>query len=320
MYACIDLGSNSFHLLIARWNRDEIQLVERCSVKVQLGEGVQSSGKISPQAFERGLETLRHFQTLIKQHSVQRYWALGTNTFRIAGNASTFVDAAVSFGIEISIISGVQEAVLIYAGVISALEDTDDKRLVIDIGGGSTELIVGHHQQRLITHSLPIGCVSWRDKYFSQAGTDARALSDAMDKATTAAAAVFNKVAPAVNRYDLGHSYASSGTAKMLTAICHEHGVGDGELTLDALERLRGLMVDAISSGEELPGLKPKRRDLLLPGCAVMTGLMRAFPCQSIVFSSSALREGMLDFMISNRKTVQAQDSDNLPDVSYAGS
>ena len=105
MYACIDLGSNSFHLLIAEWDDGEIRLVERCSEKVQLGAGVQSSGNISANAFESGIQCLQHFRNLIKHHGVQRYWALGTNTFRIAKNADSFVQAASNIGIEISIIS-----------------------------------------------------------------------------------------------------------------------------------------------------------------------------------------------------------------------
>ncbi len=320
MYACIDLGSNSFHLLIAEWEEGKIQLVERYSEKVQLGEGVQANGKISSEAFDRGLDCLQHFQSLISLHRVQRYWALGTNTFRIAGNADSFVKAADDIGIEISIISGVQEAVLIYAGVISALPDSDDNRLVIDIGGGSTEIIVGRRHRRLITHSLPVGCVAWRDRYFDATKGDYAALTHALDQATTAAVEVFKGIVPGVNKYDWKNVYGSSGTAKMLTTVCQEHGIGNGELTLFALQQLRGVMLNAIVEQIELPGLKDKRRDLLLPGYAVMVGLMQALECELVVFSASALREGMMDFMVNNGKTAQTLANNDLPGVSYAGS
>jgi exopolyphosphatase/guanosine-5'-triphosphate,3'-diphosphate pyrophosphatase len=322
MYACIDLGSNSFHLLIAEWLDDEIQLVERCSEKVQLGEGVLTTGQISPVAFTRGLECLERFKSLVSAHGVNRYWALGTNTFRVAENASDFVQAAGELGVKISIVSGVQEAVLIYSGVISALPENDDVRLVIDIGGGSTELIVGQRDSRLITHSLPMGCIAWRDTYFADQQSDLKALADNLEKATLAASEAFLGSAPAFSKYHWVAAFASSGTAKMLTAICQEQGLGlnKAQLTLSALQQVRDTLLQTIADGTELTGLKEKRRDLLLPGYAVLMGLMQSLGVDSITFSPTALREGMLDFMVHNRVSKGTLVDDNLPEVSYAGS
>ena len=284
MYACIDLGSNSFHLLIAEWNQGRIELIERCSEKVQLGEGVPLTRQISPAAFNRGIECLSYFRSLIEKHGVKQYWALGTNTFRIAKNADEFLQAAAKIGIDIAVISGVQEAVLIYAGVICALEDTPDQRLVIDIGGGSTELIIGREHERLITHSLPIGSISWRDKFFAGKKTDVATLSMLLDRATEAAITVFKKVAPSVTHFQWTDAYGSSGTAKMLAMVCKESGHGDGIINLELLRRLRPRLIEAISSGKEVAGLKEKRRELLLPGLAVMSGLMESFNCPLIFF------------------------------------
>lgn len=320
MYACVDLGSNSFHLLIADWQEGRVQIIERCSEKVQLGEGVRTTGRISEAAFERGMECLQHFQSLIRLHGVSRYWALGTNTFRIAENADEFVKAAATTGLDISIISGVQEAVLIYAGVISGLPRSGECRLVIDIGGGSTELIVGRKHRRQITHSLSVGCVSWRDEYFSLQSTTVETLSSALEKASNAARTVFMSVAPGINKYDWVNAYASSGTAKMLAAVCAEDGGEPGKITLTGLTRLRKKMLDATVNNQLIPGLKEKRRDLLLPGNAVLTGLMQAFDCESIQYSPTALREGMLDFMVRKRRTMRTLRKDVLPDVSQAGS
>lgn len=319
MYACIDLGSNSFHLLIADWKNRQIQIVERCSDIVQLGEGVQISGRISDAAYARGLESLRHFRHLIGQHPVKRYWALGTNTFRVAGNADQFIHDAAELGIEISVISGVQEAVLIYAGVISALPKTADVRLVIDIGGGSTEIIVGKRDRRLITHSLAIGCVAWRDRFFNS-GPDAEGTPEQqLARATDAARELFTVIAPGIRRYDWQAAFASSGTAKMLAYVCQEHGYDQGYISLPALQSLRGRLVTALMAGEVVPGLKDRRRDLLLPGLAVMTGLMEALEVPRIQFSASALREGMLDFIVRNRKTLKLLRRSELPQVSIAG-
>ncbi|MEX2131781.1 MAG: hypothetical protein WD772_09860 [Pseudohongiellaceae bacterium] len=320
MYACIDLGSNSFHLLIAEWKNRKIQIIERCSDIVQIGEGVQTTGKISAAAYARGLESLKHFRDLISQHPVKRYWALGTNTFRVASNADLFINDAAVLGIDISVISGVQEAVLIYAGVISSLPKTGEERLVIDIGGGSTEIIVGKRDRRLITHSLSVGCVAWRDRFFTDQSTDLQDLGRCLTLATEAARSLFIEIAPGVAHYQWSNAYASSGTAKMLASVCVEHGYPEGEISLPALQDLRSKLLQAIATAGLVPGLKDRRRDLLLPGFAVMAGLMAALNCSVIQFSASALREGMLDFMVKNRKTMKVLRRGELPDVSIANS
>ena len=178
MQACIDLGSNSFHLLIGEWENGSIRIIERCSEKIQLGEDVGSTGMISADSFQRGLQCIQHFKSLMDRYPLSQYWALGTNTFRVTDNASEFIDAASELGIDISIISGVQEAVLIYAGVITALPETDTHRLIIDIGGGSTEIIIGSAHTRLLTDSLKIGSVAWRDRFFGEQIASAKSLEN----------------------------------------------------------------------------------------------------------------------------------------------
>lgn len=315
MHACIDLGSNSFHLLIGEWDRGRIKIIERLSEKVQLGENVRASGVISPAAFDRGINCLKRFKSLMDEYPLDHYWALGTNTFRVTANADEFLAAAEQMGVHISIISGVQEAVLIYAGVITALPVSDKHRLVIDIGGGSTEVIVGEHHERLLTESLAIGSVAWRDRFFSEPGLDANALIAQMDKARDAAKEVFGKIKPGLDRLGWEEAYASSGTMKMLTNICTEAGYGVGKLKLKALHKLRDQMAECIANDRDLPGLKENRRDLLLPGWCVLVGLMESCDVKKISFSPTALREGMLDFMVKNEKTLEAMTSSDLPDT-----
>ncbi len=318
MHTCIDLGSNSFHLLIGEWEDGRIQIVERLSEKVQLGENVNSTGRISPEAFERGLSCLHRFKLLMKQYPVQRYWALGTNTFRVAENADEFVQAAKVKGIDISVISGMQEAVLIYAGVITALPVTDTHRLVIDIGGGSTEIIIGKKHERLLTESMTIGSVSWRDRFFSLENPSVEALLQQMDKGVEAARDVFDSIAPAVKRANWEEAFASSGTMKMLAYICEAHGYGEKQIQLAALHALKTKIAESIANTTELPGLKERRRDLLLAGWCILVGLMESYQVETINFSATALREGMLDFMVKNEKTIQAMESSDLPEVSFA--
>ena len=318
MHACIDLGSNSFHLLIGEWKQGKIEIVERLSEKVQLGENVRQTGRISPAAFERGLACLRRFADLMAQYPLQQYWALGTNTFRVTDNAEAFIASAGRIGIEISVISGVQEAVLIYAGVITELPSSDIHRLVVDIGGGSTEVIVGSHHQRLLTDSLLIGSVAWRDHFFSDVSPDTESILLAMDAGRQAAIEVFAAIAPGVARCGWKQAYASSGTVKMLAAICQEQGDPAGIVSLNALRDLKPLLAYTIAEHEELAGLKEARRDLLLPGWCVLSGLMEAYQVPFVQFSSTALREGMLDFMVRNGKTFDTMTLSDFPRISSA--
>ena len=318
MHACIDLGSNSFHLLIGEWEDGRIQIIERLSEKVQLGENVNINGYISPEIFERGQSCLHRFKLLMKQYPVKRYWALGTNTFRIANNAEEFIQAAKVKGIDISVISGEQEAVLIYAGVITALPLSERRRLIIDIGGGSTEIIVGQKHDRVLTESLTIGSVSWRDRFFNSAQQESGILLERMDLGVAAAKQVFESISPSIERAEWDEAYASSGTIKMLAFICEAHGYGETQIQLTALHNLKGKIAECIADGSNLAGLKQRRRDLLLAGWCILVGLMESYKVETINFSATALREGMLDFMVKNEKTLQALEASQLPEVSFA--
>lgn len=313
LQACIDLGSNSFHLLIAQWAPERIEVVERCSERVQLGEGVRASGAISPAAFERGLECLKRFDEILSRYPIERYWALGTNTFRVAGNAQEFIKAADSLGIHISPITGTQEAVLIYAGVLSGLPKNHARRLVIDIGGGSTEVVVGHGSGQLLTESLAIGSVAWRDTYFGQAYSTEQSLAAAMDTALADARTLFSKVAPAVKLAGWDEAFAASGTIKMLASICEAHGFAAGQVSQEALLTLREAFADHALSGAELAGLKERRKDLLLAGWSVLLGVMQAYSIETITFSATALREGMLEFMMRNQQALRIMDNEAMP-------
>jgi len=318
MYACIDLGSNSFHLLVGEWKEGKIHILERCSDKVQLGEDVRATGIISSAAFDRGLASLKHFKKLMDEYPLEQYWALGTNSLRVTSNAQDFIDAAASIGLEVSVISGVQEAVLIYAGVITELPEFSGNRLVVDIGGGSTEVIVGCGPQRLLTESMAIGCVAWRDRFFSDGYSNTADLSRQMALGLDAAREVFDTIATALSGVGWDEAYASSGTVKMLANICAGAGLRSKHIDYAGLQLLKPKFIDCIANGSDLPGLRERRRDLLLPGWCIMMGLMESHDIRSIKFSPTALREGMLDFMVKNQKTLQSMEKSNLPDVSMA--
>lgn len=316
MYACIDLGSNSFHLLIAEWQDGRSQIVERFSNIVQLGEGVALTGEISPAAFERGIACLQEFVDVMSRYPIRQYWALGTNALRLSRNAPQFLAQARALGLDVSVISGVQEAILVYLGVQSGLPRTEDVRFVVDIGGGSTEVIIGRQDTRLVTCSLPVGCVSWRDRFFFPAARSPSELVSTLDDAVAQAQAVFASIRAQCDEHPWAEALASSGTAKMLAAICQMRGFPEGQISLQALA---GLRADVLACAADpqclLPGLKDRRKDLLMPGWAVLMGLMKAYEIEVIQFSPTALREGMLHFMMQKGPDVSQLDRENLPQV-----
>ena len=301
MFACIDLGSNSFHLLIARQINGKHEIVERFSEKVQLGAGLMSNGLIQPDAFERGLACLKDFAVAMEAHPVKHIWAVGTNALRVAKNSADFLVAAAELGINIDVVSGEEEAALVYAGVSSALPVLSESQLVVDIGGGSTEVVIGRGMQRDAVFSLPIGCVSWRDKWFADVADDAHSVTAQLSAASEDARQVFGQAAEQLSGKRWLSVRASSGTAKMLSQICtaRESGNSSAEgVSLDTLQSLQGDVVrTAIDPEYELPGLKPSRRELVLPGWSVLLGFMQAFHVETLAFSPAALREGMLYYM-----------------------
>lgn len=316
MLACIDLGSNSFHLLIAEWREGESQVVERFSNIVQLGAGVAIAGEISPAAFQRGMDCLQEFVQVMARYPIRQYWALGTNALRRARNAPEFLAGAAKIGLDVSVITGNQEAILVYAGVLSALPSSRVTRLVIDIGGGSTEVIIGQQENRFFTHSFSVGCVSWRDRFFSTIPDNIDALEKLLDSATAHAAEVFATLGSQTLSTQWSEAYASSGTAKMLATVCQESGYDDGSISVASLEALKpDVLAFASNPVALLPGLKDHRKDLLMPGWAVLRGLMQACSLQSLNFTPTALREGMLDFMMRNGTDTALLDTDTLPDI-----
>lgn len=291
MLAALDLGSNSFHMLIAEKSGNHFRVVERFSEKVQLGEGVANTGKISELARARAMLCLCHFREAISRYPVSALCAVGTKTFRTATNIGPLLRDAEKLGFSIEIVSGEREAQLIYSGVASNLADDNRNRLVVDIGGGSTELAIGCNRTPLLLRSLDLGCVSWQDRFFDSESIEKEDFRDAM----VAAREHFYLRHRELKAVGWQTVYASSGTAKMLANISREMKYSDGELTMDALRKIRD---DALAFPRinqiELPGLKSSRQSVLLPGLAIMMAVMKELQIPVIHHSKTALREGLL--------------------------
>lgn len=313
MYAVIDLGSNSFHLLIAELKDQHISVVGRCSEKIQLAEGLNQSGQLSDAAMERGLACLQNFKSILDDHSIQALKIIGTEAMRRASNTSDFTQQAKKLGFDIDVISGKQEASWIFSGVCGPLSDADTlSRLTIDIGGASTELALGcfHADNRKpelqLTESTSLGCVSWRDTYFSP-------ILDYKTNhkiAKAAAREALHPVLKKLKKMKWDEAYASSGSAKMLSTIGYVNEWSDGAITKDCINKIEKKLKKIKTIEEiDIPGLKKQRLDLLAPGLVIMSTIMDELGLEQIFYSPTALREGILAEMINRRVDYKLKNS-----------
>lgn len=290
--AAIDLGSNSFHMVVARLVQGELQMQEGLSEKVQLGAGLDEENYITPEARKRALECLGRFAQRLQGVPPEGMRIVGTNALRMARNVMQFIrEAERVLGHDIEIVAGREEARLIYLGVSHSLPDQQGRRLVVDIGGGSTELIIGERFEPLETESLHMGCVSFTRRFFPAGQCDEKAFERAV---TTAC----QEVLPIQRSYrQLGWQQAvgASGTIKAIALVCEENGWSDGNVTREGLQRIRRRLVRAGTVADAgLKGLREDRMPIFAAGVAILTGIFEQLELSTLEVSNGALREGLL--------------------------
>lgn len=296
MYAVLDLGSNSFHMVIAEKINGRLSLLKTMSNKVQLAESLGQTGKISKNAYERAFATLRAFRVELSKYPIEYFCVVGTSALREAKNAKQFLEEARALGFCINVISGTEEAFYIYQGVHAFLPSADTPRLMFDIGGGSTEFAIGNKDLPLYVDSLPMGCVTLRT---------AKGDDDKDEKITHKSLAKTRRKAHEMLEHKLNNAfythewhevYATSGTAKMLSAVLRENQLTDGEITLSALWQLEEKLVTLGTAAalERLPGLKANRRSVMVSGLAIMQSILDHLGIDYVDYSDVALREGVL--------------------------
>ncbi|MCR8922208.1 Ppx/GppA family phosphatase [Dasania sp. GY-MA-18] len=289
LFAAIDIGSNSFHMIIARCHQGELRPIERIGEKVQLAAGMEA-GQLSPDAMARGLACLRRLRQRLDAWPQLSLRAVATNAVRAAKNAREFIEPAEAIlGCAIETIAGREEARLVYLGVAHSLADDADKRLVIDIGGGSTEIIVGERFQPQLTESLHMGCVSYL-QYFPQGQITREGFQEAYN-------AAYREVLNVRGQY-LGRWQKCIGASGTLLAIeqvlikyeFSKSGI-DHENLVPLLEMLLTFEhLDAVS----FQGLKEDRRQVFASGLAITMALFDALNIERMSLSDGALREGVL--------------------------
>lgn len=292
-YAAIDLGSNSFHLLIAELDQGRLHIRERFSEKIQLGQQVAATGQLNAAAVQRGLHCLADFRDALKRHPAERLRAVGTQALRQAGNSQTFLgEAQKLLGVPVDIISGEEEARLIYLGLACSLPTSPRPRLILDIGGGSTEIAYGHGAQLRFRTSMPMGCVSFRDRFFA----DGRLTASRYQQAMEAAGDLLHHALADCPEDDAVDYFGSSGTLKSLQRVL----AARGESRAGVIERaaLAGLRDTVLGCGRtsrlHLNGLREHRRSVLTPGLAILEAAMEETGIDHLVYSPVALREGLI--------------------------
>ncbi len=290
--AAVDLGSNSFHMVVARHDHGQLVIVDRLRETVRLGAGLDEQGRLSRESVERALQCLERFGQRLRDMQASSVRVVGTNTLRKARRKGAFLDRArEALGHPIEIIAGVEEARLIYLGVAHTTPQESGPRLVVDIGGGSTELILGEGLATRQLDSLYMGCVSFSGEYFGDGDvTDKR-----MRKARTAAQLELAPVVARFRRSEWETAFGASGTLRAVNDVLQARGGSPAGITRDGLEWLLGECLRAGSTARlKLPGLAADRQEVLPGGLAILVEVFDMLGVQSMRVAEGALREGLL--------------------------
>jgi exopolyphosphatase/guanosine-5'-triphosphate,3'-diphosphate pyrophosphatase len=290
--AAVDLGSNSFHLQVGRVVDGQIYALDSMREALRLGAGLTADKRIDRATQVRALEVLARFGERLRGLPPSAVRAVGTNTLRVAKNAAQFLrEARSALGFPIEVIAGREEARLIYLGVSHSLPPAQHRRLVVDVGGGSTEFIIGSGFEAQLTESLYMGCVSWSLRYFPDGKIDKGALR-------SAELAARQELSGMVREYSaLGWEEAvgSSGTARAIEEILRENGYSEAGITRNGLERLRSLLLKhERADPRKIAGLRDSRVPVLPGGVAILSATFDALGIETMTVSDGALRHGVL--------------------------
>jgi len=294
--AAVDLGSNSFHMVVARFDHGQLTVIDRLREMVRLASGLNREGRLSEASQARALATLRRFGERLRDMQAGRVRVVGTNTLRKARTTGRFLQrAAKALGHPVEIISGIEEARLIYLGASHNLPRVDGPQIVVDIGGGSTEIIAGKGLEPFTMESLAMGCVSLSESCFPAGRLSAKGFAKARVQVRLELEPVrsqFRKVEPA-------QVAGTSGSIRAAHAVLTALNRAPQGLTVEGLEYLIGEMISAGRVSElRLPELSADRADVFAGGVAILVEVMRALDLPRMNVADGALREGILYDMI----------------------
>jgi len=295
-YAAVDLGSNSFHMLVARREHGELRVLDRIREMVRLGGGLDSVGNLDPEVRQRALACLSRFGQRLRGIPAKNLRAVGTQTFRRLKNADEFLlEVENALECPVDIIAGREEARLVYLGVSQWVAGPQQKKLVMDIGGGSTELVIGEGVDPIEMESLQFGCVSVTNRYFSSGEITARSLKIAR----RAVAAELQDLQTIYRKAGWETAIGSSGTFRSAAAICIANGWCTDGVTAKALKKLKQKALTFKTIEDiDIDGLSERRKPVFIGGLAILLACFRALAIQEMQVSPFALREGLLQDLL----------------------
>ena len=290
--AAVDLGSNSFHMIVARLEHGLPVIIDRIRENVRIAAGLDTDKMISEDASKRALDCLQRFGERLRDLPEENVRAVGTNTLRKARNSRQFLlRARQVLGKDIEVISGREEARMIYLGVAHSVDNDPARRLVVDIGGGSTELIVGERFEPLERDSLQMGCVRYTSKFFA----DGTISSEAMERARLASRLELRSLERHYRALGWDQAIGASGTIRAIDGVLRASGLAEDAITAEGLETLRARVVAAGHVDKlNLPGLSSDRAPVLPAGLAVLSGVFDSLRLDRMTAANGALREGLL--------------------------
>ncbi|HMD73056.1 MAG TPA: exopolyphosphatase [Steroidobacteraceae bacterium] len=288
--AAVDLGSNSFHMVVARHQHGQLVILDRLREMVRLGAGLSDAGRLDDEAAARALRCLERFGQRLRAMQADSVRVVGTNALRRAKRKRWFLERArAALGHPIEIISGLEEARLIYSGVVHTSPSNPDKRLVIDIGGGSTELVIGEGFNPLLLESLSVGCVGL------SAFDDGRISEKRFERARTAVRLELEPIQEAYRKMGWLQAFGSSGTVRVIADVLRRLNPESPRITLENLNKLVERVVSAGHVDElDLPEVDAERAPVFPSGLAILTEIVESLSIDRVRVAEGAMREGLL--------------------------
>jgi len=290
--AAVDLGSNSFHMVVAQDQHGQLKVIDRIREMVRLGAELNSAGKLSKESKERAIECLQRFGQRLQEMQADSVRVVGTNTLRVAKNRAEFIQRAEdALGHPIQIISGVEEARLIYQGTIHSITGPDGKWLVIDIGGGSTEVIIGEQGEPLLMESVQMGCVVVSEKHFADGELDKKKFK----KALVQAKLQLQPIVSIVKELGWKHVVGTSGTIQTISELMREFELTEQGITYKGINSL----IEKLQEAEHISkvyfeSLSKERKPVFAGGLVVLKAIFEEFGIKRMMISDGGLREGLL--------------------------
>lgn len=308
MFAAVDLGSNSFRLHIGRHEGDVIRVVKSARSPIRLAAGLDENGYLSQAAIQSAVKCLENFREILNAYPIEAVRVVATNTFRIAKNVSELLPLAeAAIACQIEVISGEEEGRLIYMGVSNAIAIPGERRLVMDIGGGSTEVILGYGHEIINVESFGVGTVKHSNQFFA----DGKITQAGFDAAVLSARSTFEDAAPPFQPQHWRTAYGSSGTMRAISDAISKNDFGDGSLTLKSLNTLKQYCIQTGQiSHLELHGIKPERVSMVVGGLAILIGLLEEFKITILHPIEAGLRMGVMwDLYLRSTKRDRREQS-----------